>query len=235
MTTTLAADRRRQVAVQTGEGTVEIIYGSTSVPAGPRTLGGYLARSALVGEWPTVLVFGPEPTPTSAVKNMCRVLARHGIAALAPDLTESHDANESISHSVANFLADPAGEWSNAQFGYGVIGFGVGIYDATRLAELDGRVLGGAVIGATIDEFAANALAAAAVPVIAILSREDESTDVDLSVSARDRAPQTTFVVYSNGEEGFWDETSDGFDEDLQTDVVERLVDFFTDQLPPRV
>jgi hypothetical protein len=41
--------------------------------------------------------------------------------------------------------------------------------------------------------------------------------------------------VYSNGEEGFWDETSDGFDEDLQTDVVERLVDFFTDQLPPRV
>jgi dienelactone hydrolase len=235
MTTTLAADRRRQVAVQTGEGTVEIIYGSTSVPAGPRTLGGYLARSALVGEWPTVLVFGPEPTPTSAVKNMCRVLARHGIAALAPDLTESHDANESISHAVANFLADPAGEWSNAQFGYGVIGFGVGIYDATRLAELDGRVLGGAVIGATIDEFAANALAAAAVPVIAILSREDESTDVDLSVSARDRARQTTFVVYSNGEEGFWDETSDGFDEDLQTDVVERLVDFFTDQLPPRV
>lgn len=223
------------MAVQTGEGTVEIIYGSTSVPAGPRTFGGYLARSALVGEWPTVLVFGPEPTPTSAVKNMCRVLARHGIAALAPDLTESHDENESISHAVANFLADPAGEWSNAEYGYGVIGFGVGIYDATSLAERDGRVLCGAVVGSTVDDFATDALAAAAIPVVAILSREDESTDVDVSVSARDRAPQTTFVVYSNGKQGFWDESSDGFDEDLQTEVVDRLVGFFIDQLPPRV
>jgi dienelactone hydrolase len=223
------------VAVQTGEGTVEIIYGTTSVPAGPRTLGGYLARSALVGEWPTVLVFGPEPKPTSSVKNMCRVLARHGIAALAPDLTESHDANETISQAVANFLADPAGEWSNAEYGYGVIGFGSGVYDATRLAELDGRVLCGAIVGGTIDGFAVDALETAAIPVVAILSREDESTDVETSITTRDRAPQTTFILYSTGDDGFWDESSDGFDEELQTDVVERLVEFFTGQLPPRV
>jgi dienelactone hydrolase len=223
------------VAVQTGEGTVEIIYGTTSVPAGPRTLGGYLARSALVGEWPTVLVFGPEPRPTSSVKNMCRVLARHGIAALAPDLTESHDANETISQAVANFLADPAGEWSNAEYGYGVIGFGAGVYDATRLAELDGRVLCGAIVGGTVDGIAVDALETAAIPMVAILSREDESTDVETSITARDRAPQTTFILYSSGDDGFWDESSDGFDEELQTDVVERLVEFFTGQLPPRV
>ncbi len=223
------------MAVQTGEGTVEIIYGSTSVPAGPRTLGGYLARSALVGEWPTVLLFGPEPTPTSSVKNMCRVLARHGIAALAPDLTDSHDTNVSISQAVANFMADPAGEWSNAEYGYGVVAFGVGIYDATRLAEVDGRVLCAAIVAGTVDSLATDSLAAAAIPGLAILSRDDVSTDVDASVAARDRAPQSTFVVYSNGDEGFWDESSDGFSEDLQTDVVKRLVDFFTDQLPPRV
>jgi dienelactone hydrolase len=223
------------VAVQTGEGTVEIIYGTASVPAGPRTLGGYLARPALAGEWPTVLLFGPEPTPTSSMKNMCRVFARHGLAALAPNMTDDHDANTSIAQAVARFLADPTGDWSNGQYGYGVAAFGAGVYDATRLAERDGRALCNAVVGGTIDQLAADSMAEASVPVLAILSREDESTDIDVSLAARDRAPQTTFVVYSNGDEGFWDETSDGFDEELQGDVVERLVGFFSDQLPPRV
>lgn len=223
------------MAVQTGEGTVEITYGTTSVPGGPRIFGGYLARPALAGEWPTVLMFGPRPEPTSTVKNMCRVFARHGIAALAPDLTESHEANDSVSQGIARFLADPTGDWSNGQYGYGVLGFGVGIYDATRLAELDGRALCCAIVGATVDDMATVSMAGAGVPVLAILSREDESTDVDASLAARDSAPQTTFVVYSNGEEGFWDESADGFDEELQADVVERLVGFFADQLPPRV
>jgi len=223
------------VAVQTGEGTVEIIYGSTSVPGGPRTFGGYLARPALAGEWPTVLLFGPEPMPTSTVKNMCRVLARHGLAALAPDLTDSHEANESISQSVARFLADPTGDWSNGEYGYGIAGFGAGAYDATRLAELDGRALCAAIIGGTIDDLVTDSMAVAAVPVLAILSREDESTDVDASLTARNRAPQTTFVVYPGGNEGFWDERAAGFDEALQADVIDRLVAFFTDQLPPRV
>jgi dienelactone hydrolase len=181
------------------------------------------------------LLFGPKPTPTSTVKNMCRVLARHGIAALAPDLTDSHDQNESISQGIANFLADPTGDWSNGQYGFGVIGFGDGVYDATRLAELDGRVLCAAVVGATVDAFAADSLAVAGIPALAILSREDGSSDVELSLAARDRAPQITFVVYSSGDEGFWDEGTEGFAEDLQADVVERLVGFFTDQLPPRV
>lgn len=223
------------MAVQTGEGTVEIIYGTTSVPAGPRTLGGYVARPTLIGEWPTVLLFGPKPTPTSTAKNMCRVLARHGIAALAPDLTESHDVNESISQAVASFLADPKGEWSNGQFGYGIIAFGDGIYDATRLAELDGRALCTAIVGGTVDEVAADSMGAAEIPAMVILSRGDESSDVEASLKSRGKAPQTTFVVYPKGAEGFWDESAGGFDEDLQADVVERVVGFFTDQLPPRI
>ena len=50
---------RMGVAVQLGEGTKDIIYGETSVPAGPRTFGGYLSRPDGLGEWPTVLIFGP--------------------------------------------------------------------------------------------------------------------------------------------------------------------------------
>ena len=74
------------MAVQTGEGTTDIIYGSASIPAGPRTYGGYLARPDGTGEWPTVIIYGPTEEPTSAIKNICRVFARHGIAAIAPEM-----------------------------------------------------------------------------------------------------------------------------------------------------
>jgi len=39
------------VTVQAGEGTTEIIYGSRSIPAGARTLGGYIARPDRVGDF----------------------------------------------------------------------------------------------------------------------------------------------------------------------------------------
>ena len=101
------------MAVQLGEGTIEIIYGSISIPAGARTLGGYLARPDGEGDWPTVLAFGPEPSPPSSVKNICRVFARHGIAMLAPDMTTDHDKNVLIAPQVARFVSGAHGDWSN--------------------------------------------------------------------------------------------------------------------------
>ncbi len=223
------------MAVQTGEGTTDIIFHTMSVPAGPRTLGGYLSRPNFGGEWPTVLVFGPEPQPTSTIKDICRVLARHGIAALAPDLTSSHRENLSMSLAVSAFLADPSGEWSNAQFGYGTLCFGLGITDLAALAEVDGRVVATALVASTIDDSAGNRLGAADVAGLAIMSRGDESTDVDESVARREQIPQTTFVVYPTGDVGFWDAASEGFDEQRYSDTIDRVVAFFAENLPPRV
>jgi dienelactone hydrolase len=223
------------VAVQTGEGTTDIIFHSTSVPAGPRTLGGYLSRPDFGGEWPTVLVFGPEPLPTSTVKDICRVLARHGIAALAPDLTSSHRENLSVSRAASAFLADRSGVWSNAQFGYGTLCFGRGIFDLAALAETDGRVVASALVASTIDDVTADQLRTADVAGLAILSRGDESTDVDESVARREQIPQTTFVVYPTGATGFWDAASEGFDEERYADTIDRLVAFFVENLPPKV
>lgn len=223
------------MAVQTGEGTTDIIYHTTSVPAGPRTLGGYLSRPDLVGEWPTVLIFGPEPMPTSSVKDICRVLARHGIAALAPDLTESHRENLSISKAVAAFLADPSGEWSNGQFGYGVLCFCQGIIDLACLAEADDRVTASVLVASTIDDVTANQLGDADIAGLAIMARGDESVDVEASVAQRDKVPHMTFVVYPKGETGFWDAASEGYDDGRFTDAVERIVSFFSENLPPKV
>jgi len=223
------------VAVQAGEGTIEIIYGSTSIPAGPQTLSGYLARPDGDGEWPTVLVFGPQPLPLSSVKNICRVFARHGIAALAPDMTDNHETNAFLSTRIAAFISDPSGNWSNGQFGYGVLAYGPGIYDASDLAVNDGRVVAAASVAATLDDSVAEDLVLAQIPALWIGSRSDDTTAVDTSVGHKESLPLTTFVIHADADEGFWNDGADGFDEEVATDTVDRLVAFFGAELPPRV
>lgn len=222
------------MAVQTGEGVVDIIFHSTSIAAGPRTLGGYLARPNGEGQWPTVLIFGPEPTPTSTMKDICRVLARHGIAALAPDLTESREQNLSISLAVAAYIADPAGHWSNGQLGYGVLSFATGVDDLAALAQADTKVAASVVVSSTIDPPTAEAIGDARVPGMVILSRGDESVDVDASIDARETMEHTTFVVYPTGDTGFWDASSEGYDVKRYEDTIDRIVTFFSEHLPVR-
>jgi dienelactone hydrolase len=223
------------VAVQTGEGTVDIIFHTASVPAGPRTLGGYISRPDALGQWPTVMVFGPVPKPTSAIKNICRVLSRHGIAAFAPDLTDSAKTNHSISKAVAAFLQNPSGVWSNAQMGYGVIAFGKGLADAAALAAADRMVDAWVAIGADLDDISVGNLADSDSEGLVILSRGDGSTDVDASVGRKDEIPKTTFVVYPTGDDGFWNDSAEGYDDARATDSLDRAISFFSTELPPRV
>lgn len=223
------------MAVQTGEGTVDIIFHTSSVPAGPRTLGGYIARPDGVGEWPTIMVFGPEPIPTSTIKHICRVFARHGIAAFAPDLTDSSGENHSISKAVARFLQNPSGVWSNAQLGFGVLAFGAGLADAAALAAADAKVDAWAAIAADLDPVSVANLVDADSEGLVILSRGDSSTDVDAAISNKDDLRRTRFVVYPSGDEGFWNDDADGYDETRATDAFDRAIAFFADELPPRV
>jgi dienelactone hydrolase len=222
------------VTVLLGEGTMEIIYGSISIPAGAQTLGGYLARPDGEGDWPTVLAFGPESSPLSSVKNICRVFARHGIAMLAPEMTEDYDVNAVIASQVARFVSAATGDWSNAHIGYGVLGFGYGIYDTARLAARDASVVAEASVAATIDETVGTDLSRAEVPGLWIGSRSDSSVDVDLSVAQSESLPRTMFVVYPDADEGFWNDDADGFDEKAATDTVDRLIAFFSRELPKR-
>lgn len=223
------------MAVQTGEGTVDIIFHTASVPAGPRTLGGYIARPDGVGEWPTVMVFGSDPTPTSAIKNICRVLARHGIAAFAPDLTDSAKANHSISRAVARFLQNPAGLWSNAEYGFGVLAFGRGLADAAALSAAEPKVDAWAAVAADLDEVSVANLADSGSAGLVIVSRGDETTDVDAALGRKASIPKATFVVYPSGAAGFWDDAAEGYDDKRATDSLDRIIAFFADELPPRV
>jgi dienelactone hydrolase len=218
-----------------GEGTAEIIYGESSVPAGPTSYGGYLSRPDGAGEWPTILIFGPEANPTGAIKNICRVFARHGIGALAPDLGENDEERARIAEATATFVMNPAGDWSSAGQGFGIVAFQDGLGVAAWLASEVNHVVAFASVGAAITGQAADDLAKAKVPAIYIGSREDEGSNVDGSLTNRDSLPQTAFVVYPDGGTGFWSDDSAGFVEVRYKDTIDRVIGFLGMHLPERV
>ena len=214
---------------------MEIIYGSTSIPAGPEVFGGYLARPDAMGQWPTVIVFGPEPVPTSAVKNLCRVFARHAIAALAPDLTTDRDVNQMIAAKIVGFISDPSGRWSNAQLGYGILAFGHGIYDAAPHAAAGGAVAAVAGVATTFDEIVTESLRSVAGATLYIGSRGDEDFDPGATLDTHEVLPLATFVVYPDAPAGWWDDDADGYDDAYAADTFDRVISFFSDHLPARV
>ena len=220
------------MTVLTGEGTTEIIYGVSSIPAGPVTLGGYIARPDLDGDWPTVLVFGPEPMPTSAIKSLCRRLARHAIAAVAPEMTGIHAENRQIAMGVAAFVTNKDSGWSNARLGYGSIAFGPGIYDAAALATGDGRTVALATAGSTLDDVISASLAGSDVPILYVGSRGDDTVDIDRSLEARNDLPRTSYALYSDMEAHWWDIEAPAYDEAMAFDTFDRFVGFFGEQLP---
>jgi dienelactone hydrolase len=223
------------LAVQAGEGTEDIIYGSTSVPGGPRTFGGYLARPDGQHEWPTILVYGPEPTPSSTIKNICRVFARHGIAALAPALAGDENEDRRIGRAIAAFIAAPNGDWSNAQHGFGIVAFEDGIGAGARLAATDDLVVAFASIGSTLGDDVIADLAAADIPGLFVGSRGDDEVDIDASLAARDRIDRMTFAIYPNGDHGFWNDAAEGFRTDRFDDAMDRTIAFMARELPVRL
>lgn len=222
------------MAVQLGEGTKDIIYGETSIPAGPRTYGGYLSRPDGIGEWPTILIFGPMSQPTSSVKNICRVFARHGIAALAPDLESEDISSTRVARAAASFVMNPAGDWSSAEFGFGVLAFEGGVGVASQLVGDVDEATAFATVGSALDTAIVERIAPRDIRGLYIGSRGDEGSGVDDSLDARDVLPLTTFAVYPDGDTGFWSDDSPGFSEARYFDTRDRLIGFFGLHLPER-
>ena len=222
------------MAVQLGEGTEDIIYGASSIPAGPRTFGGYLSRPDGVREWPTILVFGPRTEPTSSIKNICRIFARHGIAALAPDVGSDEKRARSIANASAAFIMNPAAAWSSAEYGFGVLAFEGGLDVAANLVSDVPTVIAFATVGAALDSSAADRLADRTIPGLYIGSRGDESSGVDASLEVQGALPTTTFAVYPDGDTGFWSDDSPGYSEERFLDTRDRLIGFFGLHLPER-
>lgn len=190
---------------------------------GARSHPGYLARPDLRGEWPTVLVAGPTGEASSSVNAICRHLARNAMAAVAP-AAGGVDA-------FVGFITNPAGDWSNAEYGFGVLGLGDGCGDAVRLAASSELVASLALIAPTIDDELVAALRAVDVPILGCGGRDS----LDGLDSARSAAPHAEWVVYDGVDPEYWDVSAEGYSPAAADDTEERVTGFFADALPPRI
>ncbi len=205
------------MSVLSGEGSTVILYGSTSIVAGPRIVGGYLARPDLEGEWPTVIVVPPEDDISGSVKDLCRNLARHGFAALAVAERGQLSLYES-------FVTNPAGDWSNAELGFGVISLG----DGSEFVEARGA--GGhpltsvamlspvAAPGPDVD-----------VPVLVLIGGAEED---QVEPVPRQQAENVEWVIYGDAGPEFWDIAATGYDGAVAADAFERMTEFFASRIP---
>ncbi len=221
------------MSVLRGEGETVILYGAIDVPDGPRIVPAYLARPDLVGEWPTVLVLGPTPTVTSPTKDLCRRLARHGLAAMAPERSGGPARVAAILAGVVSFLRSPAGFWSTAREGLGVLGLETGadvaLGPALRLPGL--RALGLVGPSATV---LAETLPSVSLPIIGFSGKEDPSCPVAAVRSLQAGHPRLEWVLYDGVGRGYWDVDAAAYEERAATDTLERLAGFLRAALPAR-
>ncbi len=212
------------MSVLKGEGTTVILYGSTNVSTGARSYPGYLARPDLKGQWPTVVVVGPSDSSAApSVRAICRGIARHGIAAVAPDAGGLE--------AFVGFITNPAGHWSNAEYGYGVLGLGdgsAGAIEAARTSELAAAL---ALVDPVLDDAAVAGLGEVDVPLLGCVGR-DAAEGVE---AARAGAPQSQWVLYDGVGAGYWDINGDGYVASAAEDTEDRVIEFFSVPLPAKL
>ncbi len=254
------------MSVLKGEGKVPILFGSTSISVGSLTHTAYLARPDLSGEWPTIVVVPSAWGVTGAMKYLNRRIARQGFAAVCPDLYAGAAPDRStpreasvraalelspamvrrdLDH-IVRFITNPTGFWSNAEDGFGVVGFGIGGLGAVDIVtDHPGSPL--AIVGAplaaqsvpSVEEAepapvhagVAASLAQLTGPLLGIYGREDDAVSIDEIMGARQLAPHGEWVLYEGVGADFYDDDHPGFDLPGQVDTITRLTDFFEKHL----
>lgn len=224
-----------KVTVLKGEGTHNILYGSTTINMGTRSNPAYMSRPDEGGQFPTVIVAHDRPGLTSYLKDLARKFARHGISVIIPDLfrgaplpgwrkdkplPEWPPLQRSLrSLDVAHhFASSDDVPWAT---GDRITVFGVGeggrpaIEFARRVPEVTGLIL----VGAPLEETDG----AVPVPILGLYGEEDPA------LQATHRVPHMELVTYRGVATRFLDDDSEDFDRPAAVDALDRLVAFVTE------
>lgn len=235
------------VSVLKGEGKAPILFGTTNMMLGAKSEIGYLARPDLKGPWPTVVIVPGGRGSTSSMKDVARRLARHGVAAVIPDVyrgevgtedTTTEEANAAlvriplgraiadIDH-VISFVRNPGARWSSARDAFGILVVGAGSRFGSALAMFEHVGAIGLVGAHPAPEFVS-----AGVPVLALSGKDDEFVPEEAVRSMRDAGPHIEVVLYGGVGAEFLDDDLDGYDYATAKDAIERLATFFAEHLP---
>lgn len=205
------------------EGTYPILYGSYDLPVGAGHSPGYLARPDQAGRFPAVLVL-PDSGLSSHHKDLCRRLARHGLAAIAIDLDL---AGSGVVGEAHEFVM--ANDWA-IKDRFGIIGLGAGGGSGLIYAADNPEVRAVAVVSTDLADGGplTSYLPRLNVPLLGLFgSDEMPGAQVDDG-----RIPNGWFVVYSGVSAGFMDAGAAAYDAAAAVDAYRRLVEFFGQSLP---
>lgn len=238
-----------KVAVLAHEGTYPIMFGSVPLPIGARHRTGYMSRPDEAGTFPVVIVVPDLGGLGSFEKDLCRRLARSGIAAVAVDLygapgdplaeySALTDAKAlSDLEEVYEYIMSEDITW-NAESKVGLLGIDVGgrfaILQAARRPWVGSLAI--AYTPLTGDEQrehqVAGDLGHLPVPVLGLFGADDDLIDPSSVDEAQRRNEHGQWLLYEGAGHGFLDPTADGYDPAASDDATARIVAFFQQTLP---
>ncbi len=235
------------MAVLPHEGAHTIMYGSFDVPVGASSRSGYLARPDEVGRFPVVIIIPDIDGMGSHEKELCRHLARSGIAALSIELYPSGSGVDYASRrdrramvdleEVVEFLKSDDVDWAQADR-VGVAGLEVGgrfalIAAATRRWAVSCVVISTPLTGDDDREHqVADYLDSIGIPVLGLYGAADELIANETVDEAQRRNDSGQWLLYKDAAHDFFDTRSDDYDPSAAGDANTRIAEWFRATLP---
>lgn len=227
------------------------MYGSWPLPVGSGHRTGYIARPDSAGRFPVVLVLSSIDGLTSTEKDICRRLARSGIASIAIDFYRDPDKDGIVSYhelldtramtdvdEIHAFVASDDVDWA-VSGDLGILGLDVGgrfalIAAATRtwvksMAVAYTPLTGDNDRSHQVADFLSNV----PVPVLALYGANDDLISALTVDEAQRRNDHGQWLLYEGAGHGFLDIESPGFDQAAADDAMARLIAFFKASLDP--
>lgn len=246
------------MATMAHEGTFNILYGGFGIPAGSDLASGYLARPDMVGQFPVVLVLPDIYGVTSFEKDLCRRLARQGLAAIALDLYRGNGPRSSASVEEAvlayqqladarvitdigdahAFVTGQGLDWVE-KGPVGILGVDVGgrfglLYSAGRsdigaVCAVQAPLAGDEHRAFVVSE----ALGRISAPVLGLYGATDELIPASGVDVAQGLNASGVWILYDDTGHDFLDDGADGYHAGAASDARVRIAKFFLEHLPP--
>jgi dienelactone hydrolase len=240
------------MAVLPHEGTHSIMYGSSPMPIGASHRTQYLARPDTAGQFPVVFVLPTLDGLSGSEKDLCRMFARWGVAAVGVDFhrhgddpieaynaLSDHEAMADLDE-IHEFVCSEEVDWA-VSGDIGILGLDVGgrfgiVAAATRHWL---RALALAYTPLTGDEDrefqVADYLDHLPVPVLGVYGADDELIDVSSVDEAQRRNEHGLWILYEGTGHNFLDAGTEGYNAAAANDAGPRIVEFFKAALPTAV
>ncbi|HEY7564656.1 MAG TPA: dienelactone hydrolase family protein [Acidimicrobiia bacterium] len=240
------------MAVLPHEGTFAIMYGPLPVPVGSGYRPGYLTRPDEAGLFPVVIVIPGLGGLNSHIKDLCRRLARQGIAALSVDVYGAEYGTGDTLGAYASradrevltdldeaydFLQSDDVPWAIRERA-GLLGIDVGgrfglVLAATRPWAASTAVVSTPLTGDEERGFqVAGLLDHLPVPVLGLYGAADDLVAAETVDEAQNRNSSGQWLLYDGAGHDFMDDDSSAYHAAAAGDAFMRLVGFFRSTLP---